>query len=184
MDVLGSSCRMMGAPHLVRSMTPTLLLLIICAFPLFFTILLYFARFNWRRRGKLGPRVLKLKQYLGMPLSILTHWIPDEAWFAVQQLDGMEFRFAGSKPAHWRVVHSDARNRSLRLELDYMHTLGSSSQTGCPRTLSCDATVTGGGMSAQIVLTFHASSAMDYRTVQHIIDRTKKALDVPGLIVV
>jgi hypothetical protein len=144
-------------------------------------ILLWRVRYSWRKNGPLSTRSLKLNEFLDVPLPVRNNWTADEAWFAVNQLDGVEFRFAGSKPGHWRIAYSDASTRTLRMELDYMHVLGKHTETMHARALTCSATVRGGGMSAEVVLVFHAGSVMDYEMVREIIERTKSELTAPTL---
>lgn len=93
-------------------------------------------------------------------------------------LPGMPIELPGIRATNWRLVESNPSRLHLRLQLRYFHcvTGGNSSQL-YPRTISCDARVSSNGiLTSEVTLVYGSESAMDYGTVENIVQATNTGL--------
>lgn len=143
-------------------------------------VLLMKSRFDAlsRKKEKLNKPALKLRSYLDCPLKVALPITVPEAWEVVKFMHGQEITTDDTRRAHWQIVSVDDYLRIAQFTLRYTHNpIGIKASRLYARELNCTARVTGGGLSSQVELTFHARSAMDYETVRAIVDRTRECVE-------
>jgi len=145
---------------------------IVCQFSIIFAPLYW--KYRIRKKGPLTQGELKSRTYLNRPMQKTMPLVLPQAWMAINEIfPGLIVRGGNVHGAHWVVTRKDEGRRELDIELRYVHDpLGIEVWRLYPRRLACTIKLKAKGVSTVAELTYHADSAMDYRSVYEMIDQT------------
>ena len=164
-------------PRMCKAATYSLICgAVFCQFSIVFASLYW--KYKIRTKGLLWQGELKSRTYLDRPMQKTLPLVLPQAWAAINEIfPGLVVRGGNVHGAHWAVTRKDEGLRELDIELRYVHDpLGIKVWRLYPRRLACTIKLKAKGVSTVAELTYHADSAMDYRSVYEMIDQTNLAV--------